>query len=306
MALAPRPSARRFEAGVAATRGATGALPILNRIPELREKMRVFRAAGETVALVPTMGALHDGHLALVRHGRKLANRVIATIFVNPTQFGPSEDLSGYPRDRASDIAKLESVGTDALFVPELEEMYPPGASTTVTVSGLTDGLCGPFRPGHFAGVATIVTKLLLQALPDLALFGEKDFQQLLVIRRLARDLDIPVRIEGVPTVREGDGLALSSRNAYLSPDERRRASTLYRVLTRIAAALANGAAAEPLLAEGRAELAKAGFDPVQYLEHCDAETLKPLARADRPSRIFAAAYLGGTRLIDNVPVDRR
>jgi len=291
---------------VAAARGATSALAILNRIPALRETVRAFRAAGDTIALVPTMGGLHDGHLALVRHGGRFANRVIATIFVNPTQFGPKEDFAGYPRDTASDIAKLEGVGADALFMPDLDEMYPPGASTTVSVSGLTDGLCGPFRPGHFAGVATIVTKLLLQALPDVALFGEKDFQQLLVIRRLVRDLDIPVRIEGVPTVREADGLALSSRNVYLSPEERRTAPMLYRVLTHIARTLADGADAEPLLADGRAELAKAGFDPVQYLAHCDAETLEPLARATRPSRVFVAAYLGRTRLIDNVPVAQR
>jgi pantoate--beta-alanine ligase len=290
---------------VTTTPEARGALAILRSVDDLRASVRAFRSAGETVALVPTMGALHEGHLALVRRGRILATRVIATIFVNPTQFGPNEDLDGYPRDRARDVAKLESVETDALFVPELEEMYPPGASTTVAVSGLTDGLCGPFRPGHFAGVATIVTKLLLQALPDVALFGEKDFQQLLVIKRLARDLDIPVRIEGVPTVREPDGLALSSRNAYLSSEERGKAATLYRVLKHLAGALAAGADAAPLLAEGRAELLKAGFDPVQYLALCGAETLKPLARADRPSRVFAAAYLGGTRLIDNVPVGR-
>ena len=282
------------------------ALPILRSVADLRAGMRAFRSAGEVVALVPTMGALHEGHLALIRAGQKLARRVVATIFVNPTQFGAKEDLRAYPRDEAGDIAKLVSVGTDALFMPPTGEMYKSDASTTVAVAGLTDGLCGPFRPGHFAGVATIVTKLLLQALPDVALFGEKDYQQLQVIKRLARDLDIPVRIEGVPTVRTADGLALSSRNAYLTAAERRQAPILYRVLTRVAEALARGAEAAPILNQGRLDLAKAGFDPIQYFELCDAETLQPLTRADRPSRVFAAAYLGTTRLIDNVPVERR
>ena len=281
-------------------------LAILRRVAELRAAVGRFRAAGETVALVPTMGALHDGHLALVRAGQRLCRRTIATIFVNPTQFGPQEDLRSYPRDEAGDIAKLVAVGADALFAPALEEIYPPGFSTTVTVARLSEGLCGDFRPGHFAGVATVVAKLLLQAMPDVALFGEKDYQQLQVIKRLARDLDIPARIVGVATVREPDGLALSSRNAYLSPAERRAAPLLFRVLTAIAERLSAGAEAAPLLAEGRLRLADAGFAPLQYLEVRDAETLEPLDRADRPARVFAAAYLGKTRLIDNVPVPHR
>ena len=285
---------------------AVAELAILHRVAELRAEISRFRAAGETIALVPTMGALHDGHLALVRAGQRLCRRTVATIFVNPAQFGPKEDFRTYPRDEASDIAKLVAVGADALFAPALEEIYPAGFSTTVTVAGVSQGLCGDFRPGHFAGVATVVTKLLLQAMPDVALFGEKDYQQLQVIKRLARDLDIPVRIEGVETVREPDGLALSSRNWYLLPAERRTAPLLFRVLTRIAKRLAEGAEAAPLLAEGRATLADAGFDPVQYLEVSDAETLQPLERADRPARVLAAAYLGKTRLIDNVPVPRR
>ena len=285
---------------------AVAELAILRRIAELRAAVGRFRAAGDTVALVPTMGALHDGHLALVRAGQRLCRRTIATIFVNPTQFGPKEDLRSYPRDEAGDVAKLVAVGVDALFAPALEEIYPPGFSTTVTVAGVSEGLCGNFRPGHFAGVATVVTKLLLQGMPDVALFGEKDYQQLQVIKRLARDLDIPVRIVGVETVREPDGLALSSRNAYLSPAERRAAPLLFRALKRIAERLAAGADAAPLLAEGRGRLAEAGFAPVQYLEVRDAETLAPLERADRPARVFAAAYLGKTRLIDNVPVPRR
>jgi len=281
-------------------------LAVLRRIAELRATVGAYRAAGESVALVPTMGALHDGHLALVRAGRRLCRRTIATLFVNPTQFGPHEDFRSYPRDEAGDAAKLVAAGADALFAPALAEIYPPGFSTTVTVAGVSEGLCGDFRPGHFAGVATVVTKLLLQAMPDVALFGEKDYQQLQVIKRLARDLDIPVRIEGVETVREPDGLALSSRNWYLSPAERRAAPTLFRVLAKIAERLAAGAEAAPLLAEGRAALSGAGFDPVQYLEVREAETLRPLARADRPARVLAAAYLGKTRLIDNVPVPRR
>ena len=281
-------------------------LAVLRRIAELRATVGAYRAAGESVALVPTMGALHDGHLALVRAGRRLCRRTIATLFVNPTQFGPHEDFRSYPRDEAGDAAKLVAAGADALFAPALAEIYPPGFSTTVTVAGVSEGLCGDFRPGHFAGVATVVTKLLLQAMPDVALFGEKDYQQLQVIKRLARDLDIPVRIEGVETVREPDGLALSSRNWYLSPVERRAAPTLFRVLTEIAERLAGGAEAAPLLAEGRTTLSGAGFDPVQYLEVREAETLRPLARADRPARVLAAAYLGKTRLIDNVPVPRR
>jgi len=276
---------------------------ILASVESLRAAIGRFRAAGESVALIPTMGALHDGHLALVREGQRLCRRAVATIFVNPTQFAPSEDFAAYPRDEAGDLAKLAAIGTDAVFMPPVEAMYPPGFSTTVTVAGISEGLCGDFRPGHFAGVATVVSKLLIQALPDVALFGEKDYQQLMVIKRLARDLDIPVRIAGVPTVREADGLAMSSRNWYLTPQERAAAPALYRVLSGIAGRLAGGAAAAPLLAEGRAALAAAGFEPVQYLALCDAETLAPLARADRPARLLAAAYLGKTRLIDNVAV---
>lgn len=281
-------------------------LPILERIEDWRAQIQRYRAAGETVALVPTMGALHEGHLSLVRRGQQLCRRTVATIFVNPTQFGPKEDLHSYPRDEARDIAMLAEIGTDALFMPAVEIMYPPGFSTSVSVAGLTEGLCGRFRPGHFTGVATIVTKLLLQALPDFAIFGEKDYQQLRMIARLVRDLDIPVRIEGVPTVREADGLALSSRNQYLSPEERRMAPVLFRTLSRLAERLADGASAAPLLSEGHAELQKAGFAPVQYLELRDAETLEPLERANRAARVLAAAYLGNTRLIDNVAVERR
>lgn len=278
-------------------------VPILRTIRDLRRLIATWRAAQETVGLVPTMGALHEGHLSLVRRAREQCRRTIVSIFVNPTQFGPNEDFNRYPRDLAGDAAKLASVGVDAIFAPEIAEMYPDGASTTVTVGGLTDGLDGPFRPGHFSGVATIVTKLLLQVLPDAAYFGEKDYQQLQVIKRLARDLDVPVRIEPVPTYREPDGLALSSRNVYLSPAERRIAPTLHRVLDEVAASLARGEAAAAAIARGKAELAKAGFAKIDYLEAVDAATLTPVERATGPVRVAAAAWLGSTRLIDNVAV---
>jgi pantoate--beta-alanine ligase len=278
--------------------------PILRSIAELRDTVAGWRRAGETVGLVPTMGALHEGHLSLVRRARAQCRRAVVSIFVNPTQFGPNEDFTRYPRDLEGDAGKLASVGADAIFAPAVAEMYPPDAATTVTVAGLTDGLCGPFRPGHFEGVATIVTKLLLQCLPDAAYFGEKDYQQLQVIRRFARDLDIPVRIEAVPTYREADGLAMSSRNAYLTPEQRAVAPALYRALTETARAMAAGGNAVAVTASATAELLRAGFTKLDYLEVVDAATLKPVERADAPARVAAAAWLGKTRLIDNVPVE--
>jgi pantoate--beta-alanine ligase len=285
--------------------GVAGHPVIVRDVAALRAAVRRFRANGERVALVPTLGALHEGHLALVRAGRERARRTVVSIFVNPTQFGPSEDVDRYPRTEAADIEKLRGIGTDVVFLPTLAEMYPPGFSTTVSVADLTSGLCGPFRPGHFAGVATVVSKLLLQALPDIAMFGEKDFQQLQVVRRVQRDLDIPVEIVGVPTVRESDGLALSSRNVYLSPAERRTAAILYRVISEIATGVTAGNPAGPLVAEGRRVLEEAGFGPVQYLEVADEATLNPVERPTAPARVIAAAFLGRTRLIDNVPVPR-
>jgi len=279
------------------------AIPILRTIAELRRCVAGWRSRGETVGLVPTMGALHEGHLSLVRQSRAACTRTVVSIFVNPTQFGPNEDFNRYPRDLAGDAAKLATVGADAIFAPEVAEMYPSGASTTVAVGGLTDGLCSPFRPGHFAGVATIVTKLLLQVLPDVAFFGEKDYQQLQVIKRLVRDLDIPVRVEGVATYRENDGLAMSSRNAYLSPQERATAPALYRVLTGVAKALAGGESAAAAIDRGKAELTQAGFTRIDYVEVVDAATLKPVERAAGPTRVAAAVWLGVTRLIDNVAV---
>src|SRR5947209_17774 len=230
-------------------------LDIVRSVAALRARTGEWRRRGETVGLVPTMGALPEVHLALVRRARSLCDHAVATIFVNPTQFGPNEDFARYPRDEAADARQLEAAGCELLFAPDVGEMYPPGFSTTITVGAVAEGLCGPFRPGHFAGVATVVAKLLLQALPDVACFGEKDYQQLQVIKRMARDLDLPVRIEGVATVREADGLALSSRNRYLTPDERARAATISRVLNAIADEVGAGKRAiDEALAWGRSE----------------------------------------------------
>jgi pantoate--beta-alanine ligase len=280
-------------------------ITISRTVAELRAGIAAWRAAGETVGLVPTMGALHDGHLQLVRRARADCRRVVVTLFVNPTQFAPHEDLAAYPRDEAGDRDKLALVGVDRMFAPDLEEMYPPGFATTVSVGGLTEHLCGPHRPGHFAGVATVVTKLLVQALPDAAYFGEKDFQQLQVIRRLARDLDIPTRIVGVPTVRDANGLALSSRNRYLSSSERAMAIALPRTLETMARRLAKspGDVADAI-AWGRAQLQGAGFAKIDYVEICDAETLQPVAEVSGACRVFAAAWIGRTRLIDNLPIN--
>lgn len=277
-------------------------LSVFDAVAPLRAQVAAWRAVGDRIVLVPTMGALHAGHLALVAQARAIGDRVVASIFVNPTQFGPNEDFSRYPRDTASDLALLAEAGVDAAYLPDAAVMYPAGFSTRIAVDGVSEGLCGGFRPGHFSGVATVVTKLINQAQPDVALFGEKDFQQLQVIRRAMRDLDIPVLIEGVPTLREADGLALSSRNRYLTPEERARAPRLHAVLTRIAAGLNAGEPAEALVAEGRTDLEAAGFGPIQYLEIRDAGSLAPVSDLRTgPVRILAAAYLGATRLIDNV-----
>ena len=285
---------------------AAGDISVVRTVAALREAVAGWRRQQERIALVPTMGALHRGHLALVDAARRHCERVVASLFVNPKQFGPREDFTAYPRDEAADLAKFSEAGVDLVFAPSVEEMYPAGFVTTVRVAGIGDELEGAHRPGHFDGVATVVSKLLLQCLPDIACFGEKDYQQLLVVRRMARDLDIPVRIEGVATVREPDGLALSSRNVYLSPEERRVAPLLYRVLNDTAAALAaapdNVAAS---LQNGLAALRPAGFAP-DYLELRDAADLSPVSRLDRPARLLAAAHLGRTRLIDNIPVTPR
>lgn len=279
----------------------------INRLDCLREAVSRLRLDGP-VALVPTMGALHEGHLALLREGVRRARHVVVSIFVNPRQFGPNEDLDAYPRRLAHDAALLEAAGAALLWAPEAAEVYPEGYATTVSVSGVSEGLCGAARPGHFDGVATIVAKLFNQVQPDIALFGEKDWQQLTVIRRMARDLDFtrPAAdaIIGVPTVREADGLALSSRNAYLTPEERAQAAVLPRAMTEAAAAIAGGETVPEALAHLGATLLAGGFASVDYAELRDAETLALLEeRPIRPARLLAAARIGRARLIDNIPV---
>jgi pantoate--beta-alanine ligase len=278
-------------------------LEMARTVADLKTQIASWRKDEERIGLVPTMGALHQGHMALVRAARDECDRVVASIFVNPKQFAPTEDLGSYPRREAADLEMLRSGGVNLVFIPALEEMYPPGFATFVRVSGLTEGLCGAHRAGHFDGVTTVVTKLLIQALPDIAYFGEKDYQQLAVVRQLARDLDIPVRIAGVPTVREADGLALSSRNVYLSAEERRIAPDLARVVRSIAAALAQDPTAIAReIAHGSAALRQAGF-VVEYLEIREAKTLAVTSEATASSRVFAAVRLGKTRLIDNMPI---
>ena len=286
------------------SRDRVATLPAVRTVAALRREVATWRGQKLSVALVPTMGALHQGHLALVARARELADRVVASLFVNPAQFGPNEDFARYPRDEMADAGKLAGAGCDLLFAPGVAEIYPRGFATTVDPGPLAERLCGPFRPGHFRGVATVVTKLLLEALPDVACFGEKDYQQLQIIRGIARDLDIPVRIEGVATVREADGLALSSRNAYLTAAERQIAPALHRVLTDAAARVRAGASPRDAETAAVAQLLAAGFASVDYVELCDATTLEPLAGLDRPARALAAARLGATRLIDNIPVE--
>ena len=279
------------------------------RDPEaLRGRVRAWRAAGDSVGLVPTMGGIHDGHLALVRAACARSDHVVASLFVNPTQFGPSEDFAGYPRNEERDAALIEAAGGELLYAPTVETIYPDDFQTSVTVSEVTQGLCGDNRPGHFAGVATVVTKLFVQCEPDFAWFGEKDYQQLVVIRRLTHDLGLGVSVHGVATVRESDGLALSSRNAYLDARERAIAPNLYRSLMALAEAIAAGAPPDEETAHTRETLLDAGFDSVDYVELCDAQTLATINTVTRPSRALAAVQLGRARLIDNVavmPTDR-
>ena len=277
---------------------------IVRTVADLRTAVAVWRKEGRMAGMAPTMGALHDGHLALIRAAQSQTERVVVTLFVNPAQFAPTEDLSAYPRTEESDRAKLSALGVDLLFAPSAAEMYPEGFATKVVVEGPALGLETEARPHFFSGVATVVAKLLIAGLPDRAYFGEKDYQQLLVVKQLVRDLDIRTEIVGCPTIREPDGLALSSRNAYLSRDERTRAPRLYAVLREVAEAIRAGKApAEAALAEGRSALAAAGF-ALDYLEIRNAETLAPSRDGGQePLRLLAAARLGKTRLIDNIPV---
>jgi pantoate--beta-alanine ligase len=273
----------------------------VRQLPDLREAISAFREAGERVALVPTMGALHDGHMALVEAAKRAGERVVVSIFVNPMQFGPNEDLAQYPRREQADSRMLANAGVDLLWMPPVEVMYPEGFASTVSVSGVSEVLDGAHRPGHFDGVATVVTKLFNQVQPQVALFGEKDWQQLAVIRRMVRDLDLPIEIIGVPTQREDDGLALSSRNAYLMPEDRTRAVALPRALGAAERAISEGGDPEAALAQARETLTAAGFE-IDYVALADAETLGA-PTAGRPLRLLAAARIGGTRLIDNIPV---
>ncbi len=285
---------------------------LVSTIAELRAHVSRWRNAGGTIGMVPTMGALHEGHMSLVNLSQSHASHTIVSIFVNPRQFGPNEDLDRYPKNIAADMKLLEREDNILLFAPTCEEVFPKGHSTLIEVSGLGDILEGKFRPGFFSGVATVVAKLFIQANPDIAIFGEKDYQQLLVIRQLVRDLDLPVRIIAAPIIREKDGLAMSSRNSYLTADERRSAPALYRELTEAAKRVGDGEDLELIVSTGKERLARAGFDGTEYFEIRDAETLKkyepPKDRGATTgsARVLAAATLGRTRLIDNVAVPQR
>ncbi|MBP7242098.1 pantoate--beta-alanine ligase [Amaricoccus sp.] len=274
---------------------------------DLRAQVAACKAGGARVGVVPTMGALHQGHLSLVRAAKEGADRVIVTLFVNPRQFDSASDLAAYPRTEADDARKLAPFGVDMLYAPRPEEIYPEGFATTVSVAGISEGLCGAYRPGHFDGVATVVAKLLIQTGADRAFFGEKDYQQLLLVRRLARDLDLPVEIVGCPTVREADGLALSSRNVRLSPEARVVASALAATLHRAATAISSdGAPVAATLSGAEAAILAAGFERVEYLELRRADDLAPADDLTAPCRLLAAAWLDGVRLIDNMPVPAR
>ncbi|MEZ0242227.1 MAG: pantoate--beta-alanine ligase [Sphingomonas sp.] len=274
----------------------------VRQLDALREKIAGYGQAGERVALVPTMGALHAGHMALVEAARRVADRVVVSIFVNPTQFGPNEDFAQYPRKELADSTMLKKAGVDLLWMPPVEVMYPDGLETDVSVSGVSEVLDGAHRPGHFDGVATVVSRLFAQVTPDVALFGEKDWQQLAVIRQMVRNLDLKLEIQGVVTQRDDDGLALSSRNAYLVPEDRAKAVALPRALGAAARAIAEGGDPEAALAQARETMTAAGFE-IDYVELRDAATLSdPIA--GQPMRLLAAARIGKTRLIDNIPVE--
>ncbi len=282
---------------------ADGAAAIHPTVALIRQRSAGWRRDGLTSALVPTMGALHDGHLALVRAAREAADRVIVSIFVNPTQFAPGEDFAAYPRNMDADLARLAQAGVDAVFAPNAGEMYPEGFSTTVSPGGPAAGLESDFRPHFFQGVATVVAKLFLATQPDIAVFGEKDYQQLLVVKRMAADLNIPVEVRGHPTEREPDGLAMSSRNAYLSSAERSIAPRLHQALQTAAEAIRAGRGPDAAVADARQSLAEAGFT-VDYVALRNAETLAKVIDVDNePLRLLAAAKLSRTRLIDNIPV---
>lgn len=278
-------------------------IPIVRTVAELRKTVAEWCRQDLKVAVVPTMGALHEGHLSLVSAALERADRVIVTLFVNPKQFNSAADLAAYPRTEHEDGSKLAPLGAHILYVPDGAEMYPVGFATTVSVGGVSEGLCGAFRPGHFDGVATVVTKLFLQTGADFAFFGEKDFQQLHVVRRMARDLDIPTEIVACPTVREEDGLAMSSRNARLSPSERQVAPRLAAILFEAVSRIRGGAPIDATLDEARSAIAAAGYTRTEHLELRAEEDLAPMYILDKPGRLLVAAWLGETRLIDNVGI---
>ncbi|WP_339912503.1 pantoate--beta-alanine ligase [Sulfitobacter litoralis] len=276
---------------------------IIRTLVELRSKVAGWKAAGESVAVVPTMGALHQGHLSLVRAGKEACDRVIVTIFINPKQFNNPDDYKNYPRTEEEDARKLISLKADVVYVPDGAQMYPDGFATTVSVDGITQGLCGAHRAGHFDGVATIVTKLFTQTQADKAFFGEKDYQQLQVVTRLARDLDLPIEVVGCPTIREEDGLAMSSRNLMLSDRARTWAPELHRAMEEMSEGLRAGGNLEVLRAVAVKRIERAGFTQVEYLDLRSADRLELMTTPDRPARLLAAAWLAGVRLIDNIAV---
>ncbi len=276
---------------------------ILRRLTDLRAQVSEWKRNGEEIGIVPTMGALHQGHLSLVEAAKAGCDRVIVTIFVNPKQFNNPEDLAKYPRTENEDAAKLAPYGVDTIYVPDPDQIYPTGFATTVAVAGLTDVMEGEFRPGHFDGVATVVAKLFLQTQADRAYFGEKDFQQLMVVRRMARDLDIPIEVIGCPTVREATGLAMSSRNLRLSPEGLDIAAQKSTIMRRVSEALSQGHPFDALENQAKVDLLSAGFSQVEYVELRCAESLEPLTHASRPARLFVAAWADGVRLIDNFEV---
>ncbi len=277
--------------------------PIERTLAGLRVQTAAWRKAGETIGVVPTMGALHQGHLSLARAARETCDRVIVTIFVNPKQFNNPDDLKNYPRTEHEDAKKLESIGVDLIYVPDGAQMYPDGFTTNVSVGGLTDMLCGAHRPGHFDGVATVVSKLFLQTSADKAFFGEKDYQQLQIVRRMAADLDIPIEVVGCPTIREMDGLAMSSRNLLISDRARVKAPALAEVMEEMREALIAGAAMSEIAEDAVARIVTAGFNEVEYLELRDGIDLGLLDKPVEGARLFAAAWLAGVRLIDNLGV---
>jgi pantoate--beta-alanine ligase len=277
------------------------AVQTIRAVEELKGAVNALRSGGKTIAFVPTMGALHDGHLSLVEEGKRRADAVVASIFVNPKQFGEGEDFGRYPRQEDADAAMLAEAGCDLLWLPGVEDVYPPGFSTSIHVAGVSERWEGEARPGHFDGVATVVARLLLAVRPNVAIFGEKDFQQLSVVRAMADDLGLGVTIVGAPIVRDADGLALSSRNAYLSADDRRRAVALPHALQQARSAIRSGQRVDDALAHARAALIDSGFSNVDYLALVDAGTLEPVDGANRNCRLIAAATIGSTRLIDNL-----